>query len=105
MLDFRDRGQKVSRYLRVGLLLLLLADERLQSLDGVRTGAEIRGELLLEALHPHRELRRRRTGNDKIFNVMLQSILFYFGGALPPLCVCRKRRRGPAAASSVQPAG
>lgn len=39
----RLQGQrsKVSRHLRVGLLLLLLADERLESLNSVRTDAEI----------------------------------------------------------------
>lgn len=40
-------------YLRVGLLLLLLADEGLQSLHRVRGDAERRRQLLLEALHPH----------------------------------------------------
>lgn len=87
MLDFRDRGQKVSRYLRVGLLLLLLADERLQSLDGVRIGAEIRGELLLEALHPHRELGRRSTGNDKSRVYCFVCVLYCFALYLFWRCV------------------
>lgn len=50
----RLQGQRseVSRYLCVGLLLLLLVDQSLQSLHRVRGDAEVRGQLLLEAVHP-----------------------------------------------------
>lgn len=57
---YGDSGVEATAYLCVGLLLLLLADQSLQRLHRVWTHQEVRGQLLLEALHPHRQLRSRR---------------------------------------------
>lgn len=66
----KNAGQrsKVSRYLCVWLLLLLLADQSLQSLHRIWRDAEICGKLLLEAFHPYWQLKERRN----VLTVILQ---------------------------------
>lgn len=98
------KGQQVL-YLCVWLLLLLLADQSLQSLHRIRWDAEIRGKLLLEAFHPYWQLKERQNVLPVRLQILQYNTLYFSGMSLPPWCVCRRTQQGPAEASSAQHAG